>query len=902
MDGPKTKGEDGEVEPSPYEGIQKNAILHEAKCFDDKQISARQCIEVLTKIMYLIIQGEEFTPSEISKVFFSVTKLFNSRNVHLRRMVYLALKNLPADPEEAMMVVNCLAKDMTGRTDLYRANAIRVLAKTLHPSMIGSFERFMKQAIIDKDPYVVSAALLAGNHMLKSGADSIKRWTSEVQEALNNHSPMVQLHALTLLFKLKQYDPLAVSRLAISLARAPPRGPLAQVLLIRCIALVIGRQPKPDRDLLKFLQDKLHDKSFTVMYEAAKTICELPNINRTQVISAIGVLQEFLSSHVPAQRFAAVRTLSKVVLRFPIAVAPCSVDLEHLINDSNRNVATIAITTLLRTGVEQNVDRLMKSISGFMTDTSDEFKIVLIDAIKSLCLKFKHRHKTLLAFLSASLREEGGKDYKRAIMNAILEIIEKIPETKETGLEQFCEFIEDCEFPKLSMKILDLLGSEGPKTKHPGKYIRFIFNRVILETASVRSAAVTALARFGAHVPQLTRSVQVLLSRCASDDDDEVRDRAVLFLHLLEMKDLSVAKQFFDSEAPADPKRLVASLEAYLEGKKDLAFDVSKDLVEVEEIDDGQGKGAGERKSTQNSGGGSPANYNQGGAAADTTTAANLSPQMQVNVYKELLGKIPQFATLGPLFKSSSASELTESETEYVVSCVKHVFKEHVVLQYNVTNNMEDQLLENITVEIESEDPDWAEEKVVAEKSIAYGATGVCFVCLSRPMEGFKKENFNSGSIGNTLKFYVKDIENGVPQSVATEDEYQLEDLEIVESDFMLPRNNIRTMDFKKKWDEVGDATQAIKKFSLGLEDLQNAVDAVIDLLGMGPCDNMNEVPENARSHGVFMAGEFLSGGKRLPVLCKAGFMLDQRHGVTLKIAIRCPDVNVSQLLTTSVR
>mmetsp|Transcript_10886 Transcript_10886/g.16232 ORF Transcript_10886/g.16232 Transcript_10886/m.16232 type:complete len:880 (+) Transcript_10886:60-2699(+) len=879
MDGPKTKGEDGEVEPSPFDGLQKNAVLHEAKRFNDKQISARTCSEVLTKIMYLIIQGEEFSSDEISQVFFRVTKLFNSRDVHLRRMVYLSLKNLPAKPEEAMMVVNCLAKDMTGKTDLYRANAIRVLAKILDPTMIGSFERFMKQAITYKDPYVVSAALLAGNHMLKSGADNIKRWTSEVQEALNNHSPMVQLHALLLLFKLKQYDPLAISRLTRTLAKSPPRGPLAQVLLIRCIASVLRRQDKPDRELLKFLQDLLHDKSFTVMYEAARTICALPNINRTQVISAIGVLQEFLGSPVPAQRFAAVRTLSKVVLRFPIAVAPCSVDLEHLINDSNRNVATIAITTLLRTGVEQNVDRLMKSIAGFMTDTSDEFKIVLIDAIKSLCLKFKHRHKTLLAFLAASLREEGGKDYKRAIMNAILEIIEKIPETKETGLEQFCEFIEDCEFPKLSMKILDLLGTEGPKTKSPGKYIRFIFNRVILETASVRSAAVTALARFGAHVPELTKSVKILLSRCANDDDDEVRDRAVLFLHLLDGKNNNIALDFFKSASPADPKVLVASLTEYLKANTSTPFDLSKHLVELKEDVEEE-----EKKQKVN---------------GETKEAAAATPSVnqQAEEYKALLYKVPYFSTLGPLFKSSAPIELTESESEYVVSVVKHVFKEHVVFQYNVKNTMEDLLLESVMVEIETEDADWAEEKVIPAESIPYNSTGVCFVAISRPTEGFGKENFNSGSIANTLKFYCK--EEGDP--VATEDEYNLEDFEVVESDFMLPITTVRTMEFKNQWEALGKA-QAVKKFSLGIDDLQNAVDAVIEILGMGACESMNEVPENARSTGVFMVGKFLCGGKVLPVLCKAGFMVDQKHGVTLKIAIRCPNPGISRLLTNSVR
>ena len=43
---------------------------------------------------------------------------------------------------------------------------------------------------------------------------------------------------------------------------------------------------------------------------------------------------------------------------------------------------------------------------------------------------------------------------------------------------------------------------------------------------------------------------------------------------------------------------------------------------------------------------------------------------------------MPEIAKLGPLFKSSDKpSDLTESETEYVVQCVKHTFAEHIVFQ-----------------------------------------------------------------------------------------------------------------------------------------------------------------------------------------------------------------------------
>lgn len=66
----------------------------------------------------------------------------------------------------------------------------------------------------------------------------------------------------------------------------------------------------------------------------------------------------------------------------PAAVTACNIDLENLITDSNRNVATLAITTLLKTGSESSVDRLMKQITSFMSEISDEFKVVVVQSIR----------------------------------------------------------------------------------------------------------------------------------------------------------------------------------------------------------------------------------------------------------------------------------------------------------------------------------------------------------------------------------------------------------------------------------------------------------------------------------------------------------------------------------------
>lgn len=81
-------------------------------------------------------------------------------------------------------------------------------------------------------------------------------------------------------------------------------------------------------------------------------------------------------------------------------------------------------------------------IGTFMTDIADEFKIVVVEAIRSLCLKFPQKYRALMNFLSTVLREDGGFEYKKAIVDSILILIREIPDAKESGLAHLCEFIE----------------------------------------------------------------------------------------------------------------------------------------------------------------------------------------------------------------------------------------------------------------------------------------------------------------------------------------------------------------------------------------------------------------------------------------------------------------------------
>ncbi|KAJ6671357.1 COATOMER SUBUNIT GAMMA [Salix viminalis] len=872
----KDDDHDDEADYSPFLGIEKGAVLQEVRVFNDPQLDPRRCSQVITKLLYLLNQGDSFSKNEATEVFFSVTKLFQSKDLGLRRMVYLIIKELSPSSDEVIIVTSSLMKDMNSKTDMYRANAIRVLCRITDGTLLTQIERYLKQAIVDKNPVVASAALVSGIHLLQTNPEIVKRWSNEVQEAVQSRAALVQFHALALLQQIRQNDRLAVSKLVTSLTKGTARSPLAQCLLIRYASQVIRESANTqtgDRPFYDFLESCLRHKAEMVVFEAARAITELTGVTNRELTPAITALQLFLSSSKPVLRFAAVRALNKVAMTHPMAVTNCNIDMESLISDQNRSIATLAITTLLKTGNESSVDRLMKQITNFMSDIADEFKIVVVEAIRSLCLKFPLKYRSLMNFLSNILREEGGFDYKKAIVDSIVILIRDIPEAKESGLLQLCEFIEDCEFTYLSTQILHFLGNEGPKTTDPSKYIRYIYNRVHLENATVRAAAVSTLAKFGAMVDALKPQIFVLLRRCVLDSDDEVRDRTTLYLNTLGgdgevVETDKETKTLLFGALDIPLVNLETSLKNYEPSEE--PFDIDSVSKEVKSQPLAEKKAPGKKP---------------------TGLGAPLAgPPSTVDAYERLLSSIPEFLDFGKLFKSSVPVELTEAETEYAVNVVKHIFDRHVVFQYNCTNTIPEQLLENVSVIVDlSEADDFAEVLSKPVRSLPYDTPGQTFVAFEKP-EGITAV----GKFSNTLRFIVKEVDPTTSEAEedGVEDEYQLEDLEVVAADYMM---KVGVSNFRNAWESMGDDFEHVDEYGLGpRENLAEAVSAVINLLGMQPCEGTEVVATNSRSHTCLLSGVFLGNVR---VLVRLQFGIDGSRDVAMKLAVRSEDEAVSDTI-----
>jgi len=919
---------------SQFFQLQKSQVLHEAKAFNDTPLDNRKCCSVLTELLCLLSQGEVLGKEEATTLFFGVTKLFQSQDPQLRRLVYLVIKELNKNQDDAFIVISSLEKDINGGVELFRANALRVHSQVIDSSMLEQRARLFRQAIVNKNDHIASSALCAGIRMFSANREVVKRWQNETREATKSSSKMVAFHALHLLYKMHATDRRAVMRLVTSMIARPPESPLARCLLIRYAFSCIGGGSgagSGEHKIVDFIKEQIRNyKNPLVMLESAKCLCHLPNSTEQDLTAAMNVLQEFLNSPRPVQRFAAVRALSSIVNKFNNILSPsCTVDLEHLITDGNRNIATLAITTLLQTTAEYSIERLLQSITEFMNEIADELKIVLVTAIERVCAKFPKKYESLLNFLAMALREEGGYEYKNKIVDCMLLLMTSVDRAKEFGLDSLCEFIEDCEYPLLSVRILYLIGDLGPSTPFPSRYVRFIFNRVLLETPCVRAAAVSCLTKVAVDRPRLFPDIHELMVRSLGDEDDEVRDRATLYCAVLgNFKEIEAApkpaaaddddEEFVDladdgedggdakevkpvevvyaapeelvgvikvEPLPFSMEQLEQSLLVYLNDNEEregadggpAAFERPFSGEDVDKFLDEQRDAESRKKSI----GGAPNGRKPQDLYEAEPAPADLVEAEWAEFVASKGGDLP---ALGPQLGASVADSLTEPEAEYQVSVVQRVFAEWVVLQFVIEQTIEAQLICDVYVEVDCDDTD--SRNLTAPLIRCGGDSGIALCIMERGDTPYVLGKFEC-----RLHFVVKDDGEDSQYEEGYEDEYALNPITLRHRAYVRAAGDddvLSTRRLKEKWAAIGKEAEQRRTAKLSSFDtLQQAVDAMVEAVGLSPVEDSHLVDDpQATQHTVNLIAYTDS---KEPICMRAAFVADPEHTViSYKAAVRC--------------
>lgn len=864
----------------------KNAILQDTKIFSKLPINSKKCAALLTRILSLLNCGHEsLTESESTEIFFGVTRLFESDDERLRRLIYLLIKSLPVNETEIFIVTSSLTKDINSPNHVYRANAIRAICSIMKTTISAQIERYLKSSLVDGETYVSSSTLLCCIGMFSKLSDILRRWVGEITTCLSNSNQMVKFHATILLFLLRANDKQSIRKLISTLDRNS--GNNVQCFIIRFLCL---NNTVMETECINILNSSLKGTSDVVKLEAVKSIISLlithvrsKNSLETfpyDLKTSIEVLKHFLSSGEQVYIFSAMRQFSILAQILPSAINSMNKQVESLISHNSRGVSSLALLTLLQTGSADTIENLLAQASSL----SGEFKLDVSRAIKRLCITHPDKYKPVLKFFANNFREESSFVSKNEMAEATMFIVSEIPQAQEIGINNLCEFIEDCEYATLNAKILKFLGNNIPKTKNPEEYVRYIYNRLLLENPLVRNSSIDALDNIAKLVPRLKRPISKMLFSCLGDNDYnyELNEYGNLVFNVLNSSLDSVSEddsELFQLYSGINENvsliNICKDLQDYIEKghEIDITIDINDEkscntvrTTSISKCDEGLVKMASLD------------------IFVDVSTTESQFPN-------EVIEKIQGAQDLVSTLKL----HLTEEEEDYNVNLELYVSKAFIVAEFNIENTLNDQTLENISISFNHSTcvnfNNW---------NIVYNSTIDCL----NPNEKKQSHLVLSSSSGTITSDDLEKLLLGVVKvnlifsvkcgQESFDENYNMNNLNLGVAAYMGPWI-IEGDEFNKTWDSLQES-EDVGTFNLQFKSIDDACNKVTKFLGMNNCmDSAAKSPGNTKLRSLNLAGKLLG---EYQVLAKATIaQANPNSGCALKLQLRTEHRNITKLV-----
>lgn len=845
---------------------------------------------MLTKIFFhwfsTNLSASRLSPPETASLFFSLTKVFSlKQNPFLKRVVYVLICELATASKDTIIAVSSLIQEfqIASSPDWYRAAALRSLAAVIPPSLLQSVERQLRLAVTDQSPVVASTALVAAFQMCRESREVVRRWMNEIQQQISNEG-LPQYHALGILFLLKQNDRMSLVKLLCGIVTKGSSTAGTLILVLRYYQYLLqggGSSSELHRDLAvinlsSFLRYKNDLES--VACEASNVIFVLgccsdattaTLIGKDTVASAIQTMSRLLASPRIVTRFFAIRLLSQFAHHVPDVVARlANTEIESLVSDSVPGVASLAVATLLKTGDEKTIDNLVSQMDRYFGgEVSDDFKEVVVAAVESLSIKFPQKQPALLDFLLGLLRQEGGYQFKDAVVGCITGIVSRDSSLRDHALISLAEFIEDCEHPTVTIRVLHLIGDHSSLVvlSNSSRFIRVIYNRLLLETPLVRIAALSALFRIAMACDTLRQEALSLLEHSCDDFDDQVRETAAVYAHVVRTSDLKLFSCFVSNESfPVDA--LEQQLVAYCstEQSEDFSFDENTFQPLVPEP-----------------------NSPYASSAIVSTDPILLLPEVL------LCGK--------RLGRSALPYSLTEKETEYSVSLIKHVFEKAIVFEFIIKNTLEDSALLDVSLELHSLSQEQGEMQMMFSTSIRSlppGSEGTMYLGYS-----YDQAKLPIGSrFASLLVFYPTECTDSssfdaFDFSNTLREEYQVEDVCMSFGDFTTAVATICDhTSFEEKWDSLKGTVQSETVCIAAGANIQASISSILRLIGYFPVAGSEFVEKSGCKEHLLLAAMTDMFNEKDVALLRGEFYVE-RSSVYADISVRANNNSFSKAI-----
>ncbi len=431
-----------------------------------------------------------------------------------------------------------------------------MMGQIVDATSVAPIERLLKNAISSGVPEISSSAILCTLYMCLKGFNIAKPWISEITDKLNSslaQSNLLTFHTLLLIREIKDNDRLFLLKTFSNLCSTNLKSQFATCQLIRYVVEFLRRGEVEDNKtyslFINFLEACLFkQQQEAIILEASRGLLSL-SLKENLLTSTFETLKNLLSNGKRVVKYAILKILDRVCGKYAnILSLQFFLELEKIIDDNSNNasIKAIALSIFLKISKGLSDYRLEKMFKTFCEQYSsfkEEFKKDIVMISREISRENTSKNKLYFNFFSNLLRLEASFATKLEILESIICFIYNDPELKRSGVLCLAEYIEDCQFDNLKTKILHVLGKEGPTANSPSQLVRYIYNRIILENAAVRAAAISALGEIAHKDSNLKKNILNLIKNSLNDVDNEVRERAFFYVKALEEESKESAEE-----------------------------------------------------------------------------------------------------------------------------------------------------------------------------------------------------------------------------------------------------------------------------------------------------------------------------------------------------------------------
>lgn len=878
---------------SQYYSLTKQDVIIESSCFNDRNFSPRTCQQVLTKLIYLFDKGEKFTEDELSTLFFSITKLFQSEDNNLKRLLYLTIKYMKDTPS-ICMITNCVTKDVSSTNPNIKANALRLLPLIIESQNPIQLERNLKLSLVNKSKVIVDAALIACTDIFRVMPDVIKKCSEEIMQILiNSKESTLQYKSFILLQEIKTQDPISLIKLLqTAIDNKHNYSSITIMYIIRAVEVFVGTGINSENRLdqksymmfIKFLRDCVDTDNALIKLEAAKVLTALDALDNKTLQPVVEKLSNMLIEENTTIRYSVLKIFNNMIKNpFRVSLFKNYDQIQELISNPNKNIMAMAVSVLVKVASPENLQELVDRVYGSLDDLPLSIQKSAIANCIDVVRKDSKSLDSILKFLWNCLKEKGGVDLKLAVIDIMRQILElKLP-CYTIILEYFAEYIEDSMDNRLTLAILDLMCIYLPKAENPKGYLKYLINRLTLDKSIVRTAVVTCMAQIATQDAGIRVEVIPILEHLQFDfEEEEVRERASYYLRILhniednhkgpsvsiieEANELSedivesIIHRFEDNLAQQNYDTSFLDFNALLKQaqmSKKIHVDKQKDSVKMQNISN-----------------------------TLLTDISKYEGENDVieNETRAFFENKPEFKNMGSVMITTSFVDISEPETEVFIKFRKHLFENNVLFEFLLQNNGEN-AISDLVLDLNYEPEETFEMlNIVAEDSIEAGQTGKIFVSFS------KSQYIVTGEFVGTLQFTVQIHEAGKIIN-SYQDELPLEEFNIKLSDFVSNYPfHLTQENFSDLWNSL-KTQPAQQNYQLDFDSISSAVQELSKTFGMAVVGD-SHVDASKNFHSFGLAGLYL---QKHPVLieCKVGF--DQNKRCITSLSVKSNDEQLSE-------